>query len=78
MAHIPHTATRQNALPAVYRPTYVEPADTDTDICTLEEELLARLDAWMARHPVASTVLAGASAAAMILIAAVALVASCI
>lgn len=78
MAHIPYTATHQTAVPAVCRPTCIEPVQEAADDHTLEDELLARLDEWMDLCPVAASVLAGLSVAATVLVIAVALAASSI
>jgi len=86
MAHLPHTATRRPAGIAIRRHTRLErtrsgrvastrPAAVTV---TLEEELLARLDVWMADHPTAANVLAGVSVVALILVIIYAVVASSI
>ncbi|MEZ5157511.1 MAG: hypothetical protein R2687_01635 [Candidatus Nanopelagicales bacterium] len=77
MAHLPYTATRRPAELAVHRRTHinvVRPAVAPRP--TLEEELLARLDKWMAHHPTSASIVAGVSVVALMFLALYAVVAS--
>ncbi|WP_350246459.1 hypothetical protein RBB84_18955 [Rhodococcus sp. D-6] len=79
MAHLPYTVTRRPAELAVHRRTHlhvVRPAVAPRP--TLEEELLARLDTWMAHHPTSASIVAGGSVVALMFLAAYAVVVSSI
>lgn len=78
MAHFPYTATHRPAAPAVRRRTRLEVVRPPAAPATLEEELLARLDAWMAHHPTTASIVAGVNVVALTFLTAYAVVASSI
>lgn len=79
MAHLPYTASRRPAELVVHRPTHINAVRPEVaPRPTLEEQLLVRLDEWMAHHPTAANILAGASIATFIAVTAGAVVVSSI
>lgn len=78
MAHLPYTATRRSTEIAVHHRANIEVARPPVAPATLEEELLARLDAWMAHHPTTSSIVAGVSGVAMTFLSVYAVVVSSI
>ncbi|WP_072814608.1 hypothetical protein [Rhodococcus zopfii] len=77
MAHLPHTATHRPTASVVRHRTRLEVARPPAP-ATLEDELLARLDEWMAHHPTAASIVAGVSGVALTFLIAYAVVASSI
>lgn len=78
MAHFSYTATHRPAAPAVRRRTRLEVVRPPAAPATLEDELLAGLDVWMARHPTAASIVAGVSVVALTFLTAYAVVVSSI